>query len=615
MKKKLLYIVMVAGLLLACSTGGALALDAATVTPVTLTPEVATVESKTYDGNTVGRGTLTLKGASEGDTPTATGTFTWTDKAAGTSSINVTNITLDPEWTTNYTLSTTELSHQVVSASIAPRPADITWNYTPPFIYNGAYYAVIPQVQNTVPGDIINTITEGGSNFDAGNYTANVRTLTNRNYTLEGATGTSLNWKILTTVDFDPAGGTPAPARQTPAYDDPVIQPETITKEGYLFGGWYDDGRLWNFDIDLATQNKTTLTAHWIENPKALTSFTLNGRTGTINEDAGTIEVTLPGGTDLSALKATFSASAGATVKVGQAVQESGVTPNNFSSPMTYSVYSQHEPSTNPKNYTVTVKLLNPPVIGGIKDGHHYVTTQQAVVTGDAITEVTLNGNPVSTLSAADNDIVLNLAGNVDQSYTITATNTLGLESTATVTMAPITTLSKPIDTLNTDTVKSSDRPAIDGTRKAVQEATTPHATEEEIAGLKAITDQCDTLDAQINAVAQAIEAANKIAAGIKADNVQPGDKAALEASKAALEKVLADYPNNLTPKERQTLTERLQEIAGVITLVDYAQLPLTEKAQGVRTGLTGSPATAAIVILMGALTLGSGYLCTRKKH
>jgi hypothetical protein len=70
---------------------------------------------------------------------------------------------------------------------------------------------------------------------------------------------------------------------------------------------------------------------------KSITAFSLNGVTGSINEAAKTIAMTLPGGTNVTALVAMFMTT-GASVKVGEVVQESGTTGNNFSNPMTYTV-------------------------------------------------------------------------------------------------------------------------------------------------------------------------------------------------------------------------------------------------------------------------------------
>jgi hypothetical protein len=88
---------------------------------------------------------------------------------------------------------------------------------------------------------------------------------------------------------------------------------------------------------------------------KAITDYSLNGVAGTINEAAKTIAVTMPNGTNVTALVATFTTT-GASVKVGAGatVQVSGTTPNDFTSPVAYTVTAADSTTAI---YTVTVTV------------------------------------------------------------------------------------------------------------------------------------------------------------------------------------------------------------------------------------------------------------------
>jgi hypothetical protein len=89
---------------------------------------------------------------------------------------------------------------------------------------------------------------------------------------------------------------------------------------------------------------------------KAATAFSfagLAGAAGTIDEAAKTIAVTVPSGTNVTALVATF-ATTGSVVKVGTTVQTSGVTANDFTSPVAYAVT---DANGNTATYTVTVTV------------------------------------------------------------------------------------------------------------------------------------------------------------------------------------------------------------------------------------------------------------------
>ncbi|MDH4189856.1 MAG: DUF5018 domain-containing protein [Betaproteobacteria bacterium] len=77
---------------------------------------------------------------------------------------------------------------------------------------------------------------------------------------------------------------------------------------------------------------------------------------GTIDEVNKTIAVTVPSGTSLTALIATFTVSSGATVTVNGTTQVSGQTINNFTNPVVYTVRAQDGSTAS---YTVTVTVTS----------------------------------------------------------------------------------------------------------------------------------------------------------------------------------------------------------------------------------------------------------------
>ena len=84
---------------------------------------------------------------------------------------------------------------------------------------------------------------------------------------------------------------------------------------------------------------------------KVIQSFSITDSVGVIN---GTnISVTVPYGSNMKNLVATFTF-LGASVKVGNATQSSGITPNDFSNPVVYTVLANDNTTSN---YTVTVKV------------------------------------------------------------------------------------------------------------------------------------------------------------------------------------------------------------------------------------------------------------------
>jgi hypothetical protein len=97
--------------------------------------------------------------------------------------------------------------------------------------------------------------------------------------------------------------------------------------------------------------------------------------TGTIN--ASNIDITVPYGTNRSALIATF-ATTGVSVRVGVTTQVSGSTANNFSSPVTYTVTDANSAT---KTFLVTVTIAPNPAKS--LDSFSFLTTYNAGLTAN----------------------------------------------------------------------------------------------------------------------------------------------------------------------------------------------------------------------------------------
>ncbi len=104
---------------------------------------------------------------------------------------------------------------------------------------------------------------------------------------------------------------------------------------------------------DTSTTTYTVTVTVATTSAKALSSFSLGGIVGTINEPAKTIAVVMPSGTSLTSLIATFITT-GSSVAIGGTTQVSGTTTNNFSSPVVYVVTAGDASTTS---YTVTATV------------------------------------------------------------------------------------------------------------------------------------------------------------------------------------------------------------------------------------------------------------------
>ena len=89
---------------------------------------------------------------------------------------------------------------------------------------------------------------------------------------------------------------------------------------------------------------------------RSISAFTFANSSSTeIDDAAGTIDVVVPYGTDVTSLKATFTNSAFSTVTVGGNAQTSAETANDFSGPVTYTVTANDgQTKTYVVNVTVT---------------------------------------------------------------------------------------------------------------------------------------------------------------------------------------------------------------------------------------------------------------------
>lgn len=103
------------------------------------------------------------------------------------------------------------------------------------------------------------------------------------------------------------------------------------------------------------TTSSYTVTVTVIQpSDKAITAYSLNGHAGVISDN--NIAVSVPYGTDPTKLVATFTTT-GQSVSVGDKIQVSSVTENNFTQPVVYTVTALDGTATN---YTVTVTVTQP---------------------------------------------------------------------------------------------------------------------------------------------------------------------------------------------------------------------------------------------------------------
>lgn len=239
-----------------------------TVAQKTLIPSVVSVANKEYDGGTATSGTITLAGALPGDTPTATGVFTFDNASAGSNKTVAVAVTLDEAWGDNYVLSTTGLT---ATAAITAKTVGLTWHGYEKLTYTGQPVSVTANATGLVTGDVCTVIVEDGDKVDVGDYTAKAIGLSNPNYQLP-AIGITKDYTIAiaagsASVDMEnwtygDAANSPVPASVTNGIDNVI----------YHYEG--RDGTIYDSDAVPTDAGNYTVTAAFAatENYEAVTA-------------------------------------------------------------------------------------------------------------------------------------------------------------------------------------------------------------------------------------------------------------------------------------------------------------------------------------------------------
>ncbi|MFB9750364.1 beta strand repeat-containing protein, partial [Paenibacillus hodogayensis] len=249
---------------------------------------------------------------------------------------------------------------------------------------NGSTNGTVPFSRSYMPGVTASVysgtldLTKTGYRFDGWNTLANgTGTLYKPGdpYTILSNTTLYANWQALSaiatitsTIGIVSTGGTSSESITGIPYGTTLAELKTaITPAPYATFEVYEADGL-TVATALASGNKVIVTAQdgitkvtytvsvAASSAKDLTAFSFAGfspaAVGTIN---GTnVEVTVPFGTPVTSLIATFTSSPSSTVTVGVVPQLSGLTPNDFTSPVVYTVTAQDGTT---KNYTVTVTV------------------------------------------------------------------------------------------------------------------------------------------------------------------------------------------------------------------------------------------------------------------
>ena len=195
------------------------------------------------------------------------------------------------------------------------------------------------------------------------------------------------------------------------------------------------------------------------------------------------------------------------------------------------------------------------PVITGVENGATYYTTQTAAVSDDYLDAVTLNEEAKTS--------PVKLTGDVDATYIIKATDKAGNETTVTVTMKPISSITEPFKDLTTDNVTEEDRKDLEDADELLSELLDTATDENEKQKLQEELDKLKELLDVLDNAKDVEEILKNLPDSVEPDADDDTVKAIEDARKALDE--LTDHEEDLVDDKLIEKLERLED-----ELVDY---------------------------------------------
>ncbi len=185
-----------------------------------------------------------------------------------------------------------------------------------------------------------------------------------------------------------------------------------------------------------------------------------------------------------------------------------------------YYLYAKALDKANNAGYACTGKLVkesNPPTFSGVENGKTYYVSQQMEIHDDGMPDWYMAEGSIGEVpnGGNENPVKLQLPNN-GSSYTFTVGDRCGNEATITVYMKPLSDLTQPLDRIQEETIRKSDRATLDDVEATLKGLDVTYATEGEkeeinralarIAQLRQVLDQVAAVEAQIDALPDSVE-------------------------------------------------------------------------------------------------------------
>lgn len=185
-----------------------------------------------------------------------------------------------------------------------------------------------------------------------------------------------------------------------------------------------------------------------------------------------------------------------------------------------YYLYAKALDNANNAGYACTGKLVkesNPPTFSGVENGKTYYVTQQMEIHDDGMPDWYKAEGSIGVVPNGGNENPIKLKlKNDGRPYTITAGDRCGNEASITVYMKPLSDLTQPLDRIQEETIRKSDRATLDDVEATLKGLDVTYAFDSEkkeindalarIEKLRQILDQVAAVEAQIDALPDSVE-------------------------------------------------------------------------------------------------------------
>lgn len=570
---------------------------------VILTPTIKTIASKDYDGNKNATGTLHFTGAVKNEQPVASATFEWDSKNALTTNVSVTDIALTAPWQQNYRLSSTSLNSQIAPNGSMINKKDVTVSVV---VKNKQYdglntaeFKYPPSLNGVIQGENVTLVNGMPTFYDiqvANDIAIHLTDFSiigsdKDNYDLKQPSGIKAN----ITNTYNPIIDVDYTMPISEWFNEDVV---ISAKDGYQLSYTNTADGDWSDTLRLTTETSDDIVEFYVKNKTTKAISNKIEKNYKIDKTApqGIIKV---GGFAWNQLLHTITF--GLFFKETQQVNIestdnlSGISKVEYYESETQMTLEELKNATwisgnhvsitpeDKKEFIYYVRITDvagnityissngmvfdttAPIIKNLDSETVYYIDQPFEIEETNLKSVSVNGTIVS--------YPYTLPGNINETYTIIASDKAGNQTSLTITMKTIQELGNVLDNITIDNVNSTHVEGLEKLMEKIDQYLSEQSLSEgDKVDLNNLKRTVRGLLDKANEVANAFQPDSyKDVAEITKDNVQLSSKNTLEQAKTELSQALEGYSNHYTDVEKQVIQSRINIIEDSLNIIRAA--------------------------------------------